>query len=132
MVIAYSLLLVGVFVLFMFFQTMLAMAVHWRDRIARRRKLRKLIDLLPIFFIGLFLFAFTAQWLLWYHGSIDPTEFFNTPEYNHGTVRYVNGAIRDGLWIAVFVSAAAGLLPTAIFRLIHPFRRKSGRGANKC
>lgn len=123
MIIAYALIMAGVFVLFVFCKTAVSLAVHWRDVTIRRKKILKLIGMTPLFLMGVFLIAFMLRMLLWYYGSSLPTEYFDYPDSNHGEVHYVNGALRLWLWAICIGSAGAFLLPAVLVEIMKRFRR---------
>lgn len=123
MIVAYALIMAGVFVLFAYFKTVVSMAVHWRDVTIRRKKILKLIEMTPFFSMGVSLSAFMLQMLLWYYGSSYPTGYFDYPDSNHGEIHYVNGALRLWLWAICIGSAGAFVLPALLVEIINKFRR---------
>ncbi len=75
--------------------------------------------------VGVFVTSFISQLLMWAHGPLRPTPFFNYPESNHGEIHYVNGSLRHWLWIIIFCSGAAFMLPVILVRIIGLVRKKA-------
>lgn len=124
MFIAITFMLVGVFLVLVFSQGVVSMLIHWRDKTARLKKVCEIIQMIPMLFMGIFIIAFISQMLLWSFGPLQPTEYYNLPVNEHGTIHYVNGALRRWIWIVTFASAIAAVLPVILLHIITKFRRK--------
>ncbi len=122
MIIAYALIIAGVFALAVYFKNAAALAVQWRDVTRRRRRIFRLIGMTPFCLLGVFLIAYMGQALLWYYGSSVPTAVLDFPDSNHGEIRYVSGALRQGLWMLSLGSMAVLALPAALAEVVSQFR----------